>query len=116
MKSKGGKQGACLWRSFGARARMVLLYFQTQAVRTRSRGRGAGSLHAGVAGADGRFRRGETASSFREQATRISACSLKFFWEGDRRSEGWFAGRIVTSGLRFIPARRPDKKVLGGQG
>ena len=42
---------------------------------------------------------GETARSFREQATRIPACSLEFFWEGDRRSTGWTAGRIVSYGL-----------------
>jgi hypothetical protein len=45
---------------------------------------------------------GETARSLREQAGRISACSLKFFWEDDERgAEGWAAGRIVNSGLRF---------------
>src|SRR3954449_2416365 len=45
---------------------------------------------------------GETVRSLREQAARISACSLKFFWEDDHRdAEGWAAGRIVNSGLRF---------------
>ena len=43
---------------------------------------------------------GETARSLREQAARISACTLKFFWEDDER-EGWSRGAIVTSGLRF---------------
>ena len=45
---------------------------------------------------------GETARSLTEQAARISACSLKFFWEDDvRGADGWAAGRIVNSGLRF---------------
>jgi hypothetical protein len=45
---------------------------------------------------------GETARSLREQAGRISACSLKFFWEDEERgAEGWAAGRIVNSGLRL---------------
>ena len=43
---------------------------------------------------------GETAKAIRQQAARISACSLKFFWEDDK-VEGWAAGRIVNSGLRF---------------
>jgi hypothetical protein len=43
---------------------------------------------------------GETAHSLREQAARISACTLKFFWEDDTQ-EGWARGAIVTSGLRF---------------
>jgi hypothetical protein len=36
----------------------------------------------------------------REQAARISACSLKFFWE-DAGSDGFERGAIVRSGLRF---------------
>jgi hypothetical protein len=86
---------------FGARARMVLLYLQTQAVRTQSRevelGRSMRAWLERMGVAVG----GETAKAFREQATRISACSLKFFWQDDRRSTGWSAGRIVTSGLSF---------------
>jgi hypothetical protein len=43
---------------------------------------------------------GETAKALREQATRISACSLKFFWENDA-ADGFERGAIVRSGLRF---------------
>jgi hypothetical protein len=43
---------------------------------------------------------GETAKALREQAARISACSLKFFWEDDA-SDGFERGAIVRSGLRF---------------
>jgi hypothetical protein len=43
---------------------------------------------------------GETASALRVQAARISACSLKFFWE-DAGSDGFERGAIVRSGLRF---------------
>ena len=86
---------------FGARARMVLLYLQTQAVRTGSREVELGRSMRAWLERMGVSVGGETAKAFREQATRISACSLKFFWEGDRRSVGWSAGRIVTSGLSF---------------
>src|SRR3954469_15824801 len=86
---------------FGARARMVLLYLQTQAVRTGSREVELGRSMRAWLERMGVSVGGETAKAFREQATRISACSLKFFWEGDRRSAGWSAGRIVTSGLSF---------------
>lgn len=86
---------------FGARARMVLLYLQTQAVRTGSREVELGRSMRAWLERMGVSVGGETAKAFREQATRISACSLKFFWEGDRRSTGWSAGRIVTSGLSF---------------
>jgi len=43
---------------------------------------------------------GETAHALREQAARISACSLKFFWE-DSGADGFERGAIVRSGLRF---------------
>ena len=46
---------------------------------------------------------GETAKALREQASRISACSLQFFWDDDRQ-DGWAAARIVNSGLRFQAA------------
>ena len=86
---------------YGARARMVLLYLQTQAVRTGNREVELGRSMRAWLERMGVSVGGETAKAFREQATRISACSLKFFWEGDRRSAGWTAGRIVTSGLSF---------------
>jgi hypothetical protein len=86
---------------FGARARMVLLYLQTQAVRTGSREIELGRSMRGWLERMGVSVGGETARAFREQATRISACSLKFFWEGEGRSTGWTAGRIVSSGLSF---------------
>jgi len=38
---------------------------------------------------------GETARSLKEQAARISACTLKFFWEDDEH-EAWARGAIVT--------------------
>ena len=38
--------------------------------------------------------------ALREQAARIAACSLKFWWSG-ADADGWSAGRFVRSGLRF---------------
>ena len=85
---------------YGARARMILLFLQGQAIRTSSReielGRSLSVWMERMGIAWG----GETAKAIREQAARISACSLKFFWDGEE-AEGWAAGRIVNSGLRF---------------
>ena len=87
---------------YGARARMILLYLQTQAVRTGSREVALGRSMRDWMERMGVSVGGETARSLREQAGRISACSLKFFWEDEERgAEGWAAGRIVNSGLRF---------------
>src|SRR5215213_8667470 len=91
---------------FGARARIILLYLQTRAVRTGSREVELGRSMREWMERLGVTIGGETARSLREQAARISACSLKFFWKADTlNAEGWSAGRIVNSGLRFnIPA------------
>jgi hypothetical protein len=86
---------------YGARARMILLYLQTQAVRTGSREVALGRSMRDWMERMGLSVGGETVRSLREQASRISACSLKFFWDGDQDAEGWAAGRIVNSGLRF---------------
>jgi len=87
---------------YGARARIILLYLQTQAVRTGSREVALGRSMREWMERLGVTVGGETARSLREQAARISACSLKFFWKSDAlNAEGWSAGRIVNSGLRF---------------
>ncbi len=94
---------------YGARARMILLYLQTQAVRTGSREVELGrSLHDWL-GRMGLAWGGETGKALREQAARIAACSLKFFWEGEDAS-GWEAGRFVRSGLRFHAYGSDDRQ------
>jgi hypothetical protein len=85
---------------YGARARMILLYLQTQAVRIGSREVELGRSMRDWMERMGLAIGGETARSLREQAARISACTLKFFWEEEEK-EGWARGAIVSSGLRF---------------
>ena len=85
---------------YGARARMILLFLQGQAIRTGSREIELGRSLSAWMSRMGIVWGGETARAIRDQAARISACSLKFFWEGDN-ADGWSAGRIVNSGLRF---------------
>lgn len=85
---------------YGARARMILLYLQTQAIRTASREVALGRSMRDWMERMGLSVGGETARALREQAARISACSLKFFWE-DGGSEGFERAAIVRSGLRF---------------
>jgi len=85
---------------YGARARMILLYLQTQAIRTGSREVALGRSMREWMERMGLAVGGETARALREQAARISACSLKFFWE-DGESDGFERSAIVRSGLRF---------------
>lgn len=85
---------------YGARARMILLYLQTQAVRSRSREVALGRSMRDWMERMGLSVGGETARALREQSARISACSLKFFWE-DSAADGFERAAIVRSGLRF---------------
>jgi len=87
---------------YGARARMILLYLQTQAVRTGSPQVALGRSMRDWMERMGLAIGGETAKSLREQSARISACTLKFFWEGeDDGARGFKRGAIVDSGLQF---------------
>lgn len=85
---------------YGARARMILLYLQTEAIRTGSREVELGRSMREWLNRMGLSWGGETGRALREQASRIAACSLKFAWQ-DANSSGWEAGRFVRSGLRF---------------
>ncbi len=90
---------------YGARARMILIYLQTQAIRTGSREVRLGASMRDWMGRMGMSVGGESARALRDQARRISACSIKFFWttadaEG-RAQDGFERGAIVRSGLFF---------------
>jgi hypothetical protein len=85
---------------YGARARMILFYLQTEAIRTGSREVALGRSMRDWMERMGLSIGGETARALREQAARISACTLKFFWDSDQH-EGWARGGIIASGLRF---------------
>jgi len=87
---------------YGARARMILLYLQTKAVQASSPQVALGRSMRDWMERMGLAVGGETARSLREQSARISACSLKFFWDGDSdTSRGFKRGAIVDSGLQF---------------
>jgi hypothetical protein len=94
---------------YGARARLILLYLQTQAIRTGSREVELGRSMRDWMGRMGLSWGGETGRALREQAARIAACHLRFSWEGDT-ADGWVKGGFVRSGLRFHNHRGEDER------
>ncbi len=94
---------------YGARARMILLYLQTQAIRTSSREVELGRSMRDWLGRMGLSWGGETGKALREQATRIAACHLRFEWEGETKS-GYDKGGFVRSGLRFHQRAEDDRQ------
>jgi hypothetical protein len=90
---------------FGARARIIMIYLQTQSIRTGSREVQLGRSMRDWMGRMGLAVGGETARALRDQARRISACHIRFFWstlDGEgRRGDGFSNGSIVRDGLFF---------------
>jgi hypothetical protein len=90
----------------GARARLILIYLQTQAVLTNSREVSLGRSMREWMGRMGLSVGGETASALRAQARRIATCSMRFSWQtegkhGDKASTLVSNERIIKSGLFF---------------
>jgi hypothetical protein len=84
---------------------MILIYLQTQAIRADSPKVRLGRSMRDWMGRMGIAVGGETARALRDQARRIAACSIKFFWTSTdiqgRASDGFERSSIVRSGLFF---------------
>lgn len=104
-----GREDEFVGVPYGARARMILLYLQTEAIKTRSREVELGrSMHDWL-GRMGLTWGGKTGRLLREQAARIASCHLRFHWEGDT-ADGWVKGGFVKSGLRFHDHPRDERQ------
>ena len=92
----------------GARARLILIYLQTQAILTGSREISLGGSMREWMSRMGLAVGGETATALREQARRIATCSMRFTWQVEGKAGETFGGptmmsneRIIKSGLFF---------------
>jgi hypothetical protein len=92
----------------GARARLILIYLQTQAIVTGSREVSLGGSMREWMGRMGLAVGGETATALREQARRIATCSMRFTWKAEGKDGELNSGstmmsneRIIKSGLFF---------------
>jgi hypothetical protein len=87
---------------YGSRARLILLYLQTEAVRNNSR-----EVELGRSMRDWLQRMdigigGKTYKDVREQAARIGACRLTFKWSAaDGRASAWDHDHIIKGGFAF---------------
>jgi hypothetical protein len=99
----------------GARARLILIYLQTQAVLTNNREVSLGRSMREWMGRMGLSVGGETASALREQARRIATCTMRFSWQtqgkpGDKASTMMTNERIIKSGLFFHEGSQSDSR------
>lgn len=94
---------------YGSRARLILLYLQTQAIRQDSPVVELGrSMNDWLARMDIPVG-GKTYADVRHQASCISACHLTFFWQDDRGADAWRKDSIVTGGIHLSAAGNPDQ-------
>ena len=111
----GNEPSRLLGVPHGARARLILIYLQTQAVLTNSREISLGRSMREWMGRMGLSVGGETAAALREQARRISTCTMRFSWQnqgknGDNSSTMIANERIIKSGLFFHDVARSDSR------
>lgn len=91
---------------FGASARLVMIYLQSEAVINNSPTVELGrSLRAFATQRLGLVWGGSTGKSLQEQIYRLSACSMKFFWSSEGR-EHFQSPRIIQSGT--LTGHSPD--------
>jgi hypothetical protein len=106
----GEEEGTLYGVPFGPRARVILLYLQSEAIKTNSREIELGSSMRQWLDRMGIERGGKTYRAFRDQAARISACRLTFAFKKHGR-EGFIRDSIVDGGLSLF-----DIAVDGRQG
>lgn len=94
---------------FGSHARLILLYLQTEALRTRSREVELGSSMRAWLARVGIPPGGMTGKSVRDQAERLSRCKLTFDITTGTRSSGLVQQTIVDKAL-FIEANEGGRQ------
>ena len=89
---------------YGSKARLILLYLQTQAMLSKSREVRLGSSLYDWLGRMGIPVGGSTYKAVKEQANRISAAKLAFSWNGDKgghKYDGFERDSIIRRGVIF---------------
>jgi hypothetical protein len=98
----GTNEGEFVGVPFGSRARLILLYLQTQALRSRSREVELGRSMREWLRRMGIAQGGKSIREVRDQATRLSICKLTFFYQNANGGTGSSSERIVDDGVLFL--------------
>ncbi len=95
---------------YGSKARMILIYLQSEAIKSGSR-----KIALGPSMRQWMFRMGlsiggKTYEQIRDQAARISACLLTFVWNNGKSVA--FEKDVIVRGGFFIPSGNDDQQSL----
>ena len=95
---------------YGSRARLILLYLQTQALKTQHREVELGRSMRDWLRRMGIAQGGKSIREVREQATRLSVCRLTFFYPHSSGGTGFSSERIVDDGVLFLEQNHDDRQ------
>lgn len=110
VRSGYDRQDKPIGLPYGSRARMILIYLQTQAVRTKSRDVELGaSLKSWMRAMGIDAIGGNTYRGIQEQARRINACNLTFFTDVDG-AEIRNNGSFVDTAIELSGALNDDRQ------
>ncbi|MDX1539897.1 MAG: replication protein RepA [Geminicoccaceae bacterium] len=94
---------------YGSRARLILLYLQTQALQNRSPEVELGRSMRDWMGRMGVTLGGQSYRDVREQANRISACRLTFSWQ-EGATVGFVRDNVVAGGISLHELHEDDRQ------
>jgi hypothetical protein len=97
---------------YGSRARLILLYLQTQAIRSKSREVELGRSMREWLRRMGIAQGGKSIREVKDQATRLSLCKLTFFYQNANGGMGFSSERIVDDGVLFLETNERSQQDL----
>jgi len=106
----GSSEGEFVGVPYGSRARLILLFLQTQALRSRSREVELGRSMRDWLRRMGIAQGGKSIREVRDQATRLSICKLTFFYQNANGGTGFSSERIVDDGVLFLEKSSLDEQ------
>ncbi len=111
VESGRTEEGELVGVPYGSMARLILLYLQTQAIRTGSPEVELGPSMKAWTESMGLARGGATYNGVAEQAKRIARCKLTFFAEGPS-GQAWQNGAFVQGGFATPRVESADQPSL----
>ena len=112
IESGRSRGGSLIGVPYGSIARLILLYLQTEAVRTNSPEVELGRSMKSWMGRMSLTTGGKTYQLVTEQARRISACRLTFFTDRENGAEARHNGAFVQDAITFASVIDDDQPTL----
>jgi Plasmid encoded RepA protein len=93
---------------YGSRARLILLYLQTRALRSNSREIELGRSMREWLKRMGISHGGKSYAEVRDQAARLSTCKLTFYYAASKGRTGFSNERIIDDGMMMLDDDNPE--------